>query len=186
MSMLSTPMPARPTTTSSSPASSTSAVTCVALRITSADAPLHRVEQLGGREPEPDVDLEPGGRHRLEPAVGEPLGDENALHQSRVDAAGARHPARASRRRADRGSPPSSFAMRSTPSTSASSPSANDKPRVARRAERLAGHDRDLGLFEQELAELERRLRRATGDLATEHALERREAVERALAARCR
>ena len=41
-STLSRPMPARPTTTRSVPASSTSAVTCVALRITSAAAPLRR------------------------------------------------------------------------------------------------------------------------------------------------
>ena len=82
----------------------------------------HGVEQLVGREPEPHVDLEPGRAHRLEPAVGEPLGDEDALHQSRVDAVATRRPARSTgRTRA-----PSSLAMRSTPSTRSSSPSANE------------------------------------------------------------
>src|SRR5436190_23394022 len=55
------------------------------------------------------------------------------------------------------------------------------QPRVARRAERLARHDRDLRLFEQHLAQLEGGLRATTRDLTTEHAFERREAIERAL-----
>ena len=173
------PIPARPTTTSSSPASSTSAVTWVALRITSADAPAHGVEQLGGRQPELHVDLEPGARHRLEPALGELLGDQHALHQSRVARCAGLGTARRHVHRTYR--VPRNLAMRSTPSTMASSPSAKRQPRVAGRAERLARHDRDLRFFEQQLAQLERRRRRATGELATEHALERREAVERAL-----
>ena len=41
-----------------------------------------RLEQLARRQAEPDVDLEPGGAHGLEPAVGELLTDEDALHRS--------------------------------------------------------------------------------------------------------
>ena len=81
-------MPARPTTTSSSAASSTSAVTWVALRITSADAPRTASSSSLGDRPEPDVDLEPGGAHGLEPALGELLADQaraSSLHH-RVEA----------------------------------------------------------------------------------------------------
>ena len=93
-STLSRPMPARPTTTSSSAASSTSAVTWVALRITSADAPRDRVEQRLGSESEAHVDLEPGAAHGLEPALGELLGDQHALHRAE-----ARRSARSGRER---------------------------------------------------------------------------------------
>ena len=96
-STLSSPMPARPTTTSSSAASSTSALTCVALRITSAGAPPHGVEQLFGREAEADVDLEPGGAHGLEPAVGELLADQDALHRAEARRGSGRDPERFSR-----------------------------------------------------------------------------------------
>ena len=75
----------------------------------------------------------------------------------------------------------SSLAMRSTPSTRASSASAKLKPGVPGGPERLAGDDRDPRLLEDQLAELERVGGRAPADLAAEHALERGEAVERAL-----
>ena len=77
-STLSRPMPARPTTTRSVPAASTSAVTWVALRITSAATPGIAAQQLLGREAGLDVDVEAGGAHRVEPALGEGFGDENA------------------------------------------------------------------------------------------------------------
>ena len=82
-STLSRPMPARPTTTSSSPASSTSAVTWVALRITSAAAPRTASSELLGREPETHVDLESGAAHGLEPALGELLADQHAASSGR-------------------------------------------------------------------------------------------------------
>ena len=70
-------MPARPTTTRSVPAASTSAVTWVALRITRRrDAGQRRAELLG-RETGLDLDVEAGGAHRVEPAFGEWFGDEN-------------------------------------------------------------------------------------------------------------
>ena len=42
---------------------------------------LHRVEELLGRQAEPDVDLEAGAAHGLEPALGELLADQHALHR---------------------------------------------------------------------------------------------------------
>ncbi len=88
----------------------------------------HRVEQLLGREPETDVDLEPGAAHGLEPAVGELLADQDALHriESRRSAGSDRERLQAIR---GCGTRPGTmqryrvrhFAMRSTPSTSASS-----------------------------------------------------------------
>ena len=47
-------------------------------------------------------------------------------------------------------------AMRRTPSTEVVVAERERQPGVAGRAERLAGNDRDLGLLEQHLAELER------------------------------
>ena len=52
---------------------------------------------------------------------------------------------------------------------------------VAGGAERLAGHDGDLGLGEHVLGELQRRGTRAPGERASEQAADVREAVERAL-----
>ncbi len=43
-----------------------------------------RVEQLVGREPQTDVDLEAGGAHGLEPAVGELLTDQDASLRHRT------------------------------------------------------------------------------------------------------
>ena len=89
----------------------------------------HRVEELARREsPRLHVDLEPGAAHGLEPAVGELLGDEDALH--RVEARrSARGPERCpddSTSRTARGYRVRNLAMRSTPSTRASSPRAKD------------------------------------------------------------
>ena len=39
----------------------------------------HRVDELLGREPELHVDLEPGGAHRLQPALGQLFGHQDAL-----------------------------------------------------------------------------------------------------------
>ena len=49
-------------------------MTCVALRITSAAAPSTARSSSLGREPGLHVDVEPGGAHRLEPALGEGFG----------------------------------------------------------------------------------------------------------------
>ena len=71
--------------------------------------------------------------------------------------------------------------MRWTPSSMSSSDERERQARVPGRAEGLAGDDRDLGLVEQHLGELDRVARRPPRDLAAEHALEGREAVEGAL-----
>ena len=60
-------------------------MTWVALRMISAGAP-DGVEQLVGRQPEPDVHLVAGGAHGLEPAVGDLLGDQDAFAPSAIEA----------------------------------------------------------------------------------------------------
>ena len=102
-STLSRPMPARPTTSRTSAASSTSAVTCVAERMTSASAPEMASRSPSGVRCELDVDLVPGGPQLLERAVGDLLGHEDAGHQA------------------------NSSCSRSTPTTRSSSPSANER-----------------------------------------------------------
>ena len=125
-------------------------MTCVALRITSAARAAHRVEQLArATSPSLHVDLEPGRAHGLEPAVGERFGDEDACAIDRVDAIAVRTGSRSSAR-------PSRSAMRRDALAEVVVAERERQPRVAGRAERLAGHDRDLGLVEQQLAQLER------------------------------
>ena len=77
-STLSSPIPARPTTTRSVPAASTSAVTWVALRITSAATPGSAAHSSSGVRPVLTSTSRPAGAHRVEPALGEGFGDENA------------------------------------------------------------------------------------------------------------
>ena len=142
-------------------------MTWVALRITSAAAPRHRVEQLVGREPELDVDLEAGGAHARR--------------------ARCRRASRSTRtrwltltaRRAD--SRPRKSAMRRDALAEVVVAEREREPGVAGRAERLAGHDRDLGLVEQHLAQLERGRRRRGRRARGRARPRRREAVERAL-----
>ena len=93
-STLSSPMPARPTTTRSVPASSTSAVTVVAERMIRACAPVTSVEQLLGRRPELDVDVVAGGAEPVEAAVGDRLGDQDAGHGLILTAGPTRPPTR--------------------------------------------------------------------------------------------
>ena len=81
-STLSRPMPARPTTSSSSAASNTSAVTCVAERMISASAPGIVSSSPSGVRCELDVDLVPCRAQLLQPALGDLLGDEDAGHQA--------------------------------------------------------------------------------------------------------
>ena len=81
-STLSSPMPARPTTTRSGAAASTSASTWVALRITNAATPGQHRDELLLREPDLLVDLEAGGAHQLETARGDRFGDEDAVRRS--------------------------------------------------------------------------------------------------------
>ena len=81
-STLSSPMPARPTTSRSVPAASTSSVTVVAERMIRAWAPTIAVEQLLGGQPDPHVDLVAGGAEAVEPAVGDLFGDEDAGHRT--------------------------------------------------------------------------------------------------------
>ena len=75
-------MPARPTTSRSVPAASTSSVTVVAERMIRAWAPTMAVEQLVGGQPEPHVDLVAGGAQAVEPAVGDLFGDQDARHRT--------------------------------------------------------------------------------------------------------
>ena len=82
-STLSSPMPARPTTTRSVPASRTSAVTWVAERTIRAWAPTMAAEQRRGVEVELDIDLVAGVGQWLEPALGQLLGDEYPCHVAR-------------------------------------------------------------------------------------------------------
>ena len=60
------------------PAASTSAVTCVALRITKCRDSRQCRAELFGREAGLDLDVEPGRSHRVEPALGERFGDKNS------------------------------------------------------------------------------------------------------------
>ena len=84
-STLSRPMPARPTTTRSAPASSTSRVTWVAERMMRRSRAVHDVDQLVGVDrPEPDIDHVAGVTEPLEPAVGDLLGHEDARHRAQV------------------------------------------------------------------------------------------------------
>ena len=96
VSTLSSPIPARPTTTRSWPAASTSAVTVVAERMMRAWAPTTASTQLLGAEVELEVDVVAGGPEAIEPAVGDLLGHQDARHGRRVwsAAAGTRQPDR--------------------------------------------------------------------------------------------
>ena len=75
-STLSTPMPARATTFRSGAASRTSAVTRVALRITSASYAAIAPRQVAAREILAHVDLEPFAE-QIQTRLGELLGDEH-------------------------------------------------------------------------------------------------------------
>ena len=81
-STLSRPMPARPTTTSSSAGFEHLGRDLGRAADHERRRAPHRVEQLLGREPEPHVDLEAGAAHGLEPALGELLGDQHAVHRA--------------------------------------------------------------------------------------------------------
>ena len=81
-STLSRPMPARPTTTRSVPASSTSAVTWVEERMMRAWAPGIASQQLLGVQPGLHVDVVAGGTQGVEPSVGDLLGDEHSGHRA--------------------------------------------------------------------------------------------------------
>ena len=72
-------------------------MTCVALRMTSADAPRTASSSSSGERPEADVDLEPGCAHGLEPAVGELFADQDALHRAEARRGSGRDPERFSR-----------------------------------------------------------------------------------------
>ena len=73
-------MPARPTTTRSEPASSTSAVTWVADRMISASAPFTSSSRVSGVTAELHVDVVAGLPEAVEAAVGDLLGDEDTGH----------------------------------------------------------------------------------------------------------
>ena len=79
-STLSRPMPARPTTTRSVPASSTSAVTVVAERMMRACAPFTAVSSSSGDSPVLHVDLVAGLAQALQAALGDLLGHEYSGH----------------------------------------------------------------------------------------------------------
>ena len=79
-STLSSPIPARPTTTRSVPAASTSAVTVVADRMTRALAPTTASTSSSGDRPESDVHLVAGRGHQIEARLGQLFGDEDPTH----------------------------------------------------------------------------------------------------------
>ena len=74
-STLSSPMPARPTTSRSVPAASTSAVTLVAERMTRACAPSTAESSSSGVSPSLHVDLVAGLGQQVQTALGDLLGD---------------------------------------------------------------------------------------------------------------
>ena len=75
-------MPARPTTSRSVPAASTSSVTVVAERMIRAWAPTTASSSSAGDRPRLHVDLVAGGAEAVEPAVGDLFGDEDAGHRT--------------------------------------------------------------------------------------------------------
>ena len=79
-STLSSPMPARPTTTRSRPASSTAAVTLVAERMMRAWAPSTASSSSFGRQVEAHVDLVAGRPQAVQAAVGDGFGYQDARH----------------------------------------------------------------------------------------------------------
>ena len=147
-STLSRPIPARPTTTRSvaglehlggRPGSRCGS--------RARPRPAPRRAARSGESPSRTSTSSPARAHGLEPAVGELLGDEDALHRIEARRTVRRHSAR---HRPDRA--PSSLAMRSTPSTRSSSPSANDSRAYPGAPNASPGHDRDLRLVEEQLA----------------------------------
>ena len=126
-STLSRPMPARPTTTRSVPAASTSAVTVVAERMIRAWAPGDGGHQLLGGQPELHVDLVTGLGHQIEARLGQLLGDEHPTHGVPFCGSILRQVESPARRRTPAGrqeASPNSLARRDTPSTRSSSPRA--------------------------------------------------------------
>ena len=134
------------------------ASTWVALRMTSADAPASAPRKRFGAEAGLHVDVEAGRDHRFDAASGERFADEDARSHGR-----SRLPARDLRAgvRVGEHVPDAADAVAEIVVTER-----EGKPRVAGRAERLAGDDRDLGHVEQHLAELERVVRAPARDLA--------------------
>src|SRR5437763_7166718 len=163
-STLSSPMPARPTTTRSSLAASTSAFTCVALRITSADARRTASRSPPWSSPSCTSTSSPAARIASRP---------RSASGSDTRTRGAMSPETTSGTQKI-GDAANAF-------TEVVVTQGKRKARISGSAERLAGNDRDLGDFQQHLAQLERRLHALTGELAAEDSFERGKAVERAL-----
>ena len=119
-STLSSPMPARPTTTRSVPAASTSAVTVVAERMTRAWAPTTAATSSSGDRSELHVDLVAGLGHQVQARLGQLFGDQHPTHGVPFVRRSERTAAPPGRQEAS----PNSLASRETPSTRSSSPRA--------------------------------------------------------------
>ena len=91
-STLSSPIPARPTTTRSVPASRTSAVTWVSERMMRAAAPFTATASSAGRQPEADVDLVARVPQAGQAALGDGFADEDSGHPAMVAHAGPARP----------------------------------------------------------------------------------------------
>ena len=138
-STLSSPMPARPTTTRSVPASSTAAVTWVAERMIRAAQRTYRVQQLLRRQPDRHVDLVAGGAQQGQARFGDLLGDQHPCHgRSAGD---------------ELGQPGDALHQRLVAEGIGKSP-------VPRGTERLARHERHPGLVQDERGQVQRRRRR--------------------------
>ena len=145
-------------------------------------------------EPEPALLVGAVHPHRL--VRGQRVGQTHAVLAGEVDQGGAAHGAGEVQVQVGLGQRPevaaqspasaSSRWIRPTPSTRSSSPERVRQPEVAGRPERLAGHDRDLGLVQDQRGQLGGGLRPPAAQLAAEQPPDGREAVERALRDRAR
>ena len=123
-STLSSPIPARPTTTRSVPAASTSAGDRGGRADDQGLGADHGRHQLLGGQPELDIDLVAGLGHQVQTGLGQLLGDEHPTHGVpfccwTVSRGGAEA-------RPGHDASPNSLASRVTPSTRSSSPRAYD------------------------------------------------------------
>src|SRR4051812_19149996 len=167
-------MPARPTTTRSVPAARTSGVTCVALRITSAATPSTACSSSSGVSPRRTSTSSPAARMDSSP-------DSASSSLTRTRLLTAPPPMGRTLCRARPRSLREEVGDAAAALTEVVVTERERQPRVAGRAERLAGDDRDLGLVEQHLGQVGRGRDLAAAVLAVEQRVEAREAVERAL-----
>src|SRR5712691_367939 len=171
-STLSSPMPARPTTTRSAPASSTSAVTWVAERMMRPCAPATACRSSSADRPRRSSTSWPASRRWARPRGA-------SCSVTRILAIGAML-AEIPGPAVDR-SVAQQLADARDPFDQIVVGQGEGQPRVAGGAERLARHDRHPRLVEDDLGQLDGRRRTPPANLAIERAFERGERVEGAL-----